>query len=183
MKTLQLESPQAWRAWLEKHHATESEIWLVFYKSHTGDKAIAYEDAINHALCFGWVDSLIKRLDEDRYARKFTPRKAGSKWSTPNRRRYAALKSRGLLAAAGLNRPPSDRSGDAPRPASSAMPDYIRRALRANARAWSQFQKHTPSWQRVHLGWIDSAKKIETKERRLRKLIGVLAAGEQLGLK
>jgi uncharacterized protein YdeI (YjbR/CyaY-like superfamily) len=183
MKTLHVETPQAWRAWLEGHHECEAEIWLVFPKKHTGQAAIGYEDAINHALCFGWVDGLVKRLDDDRYARKSTPRKEGSKWSSPNRRRYESLKSQGLLAAVGMKRPPTGRSGDAPRPAVSAISGYIRGPLRANARAWNQFRKLAPSLQRTYLGWVDSAKKMETKEKRLRELIGILAAGKKLGLK
>jgi uncharacterized protein YdeI (YjbR/CyaY-like superfamily) len=183
MKTLQLESPQAWRAWLEEHHDSEAEVWLVFLKRHADHSAISYEDEINQALCFGWVDSLVKRLDEDRYALKFTPRKTSSKWSASNRRRFAALKSQGLLAAAGLNRSPTGRSGDAPRSAVSEMPAYIRSALRANARAWNHFQKLAPSCQRAYLGRVDSAKKTVTKEKRLRELISTLAAGKKLGLK
>src|SRR5213075_2717902 len=97
-KTLDVHSRAQWRAWLEKHHDSESEVWLVFYKLHTGRKSPPYEDAVEEALCFGWVDSLVRRLDDDRFARKFTPRKPDSKWSSINRRRYADLQARGLLA-------------------------------------------------------------------------------------
>ena len=102
IETLDVGSRQEWRAWLEGHHDTVSEIWLVFHKRHTGVQSIAYNDAVEEALCFGWVDSLIRRLDGARYARKFTPRKPDSRWSTTNRRRYADLESRGLLAEAGF---------------------------------------------------------------------------------
>lgn len=115
LSTLDVRSREQWRNWLRDHHDSESEIWLVFHKHHTPEKSISYDDIVEEALCFGWIDSIVKRLDDDRYARKFTPRKPDSKWSTINRRRYAGLKARGLLAAPGLERAPTSRSGDAPR--------------------------------------------------------------------
>jgi uncharacterized protein YdeI (YjbR/CyaY-like superfamily) len=183
LKTLDVRSRQAWRNWLRDHYDSESEIWLVFHKRHTSQPSIAYDDAVEEALCFGWVDSLIKRLDDDRYARKFTPRNADSRWSTINRKRYADLKARGLLAAPGLERPPTNRSGDAPARSVSELPAYIDEALKANARAWEQFQKLAPSHRRNYIAWIDSAKREETKQRRLGEAIRMLAAGEKLGMK
>ncbi len=181
LKTLDVSTRQAWRAWLEKNHATASEIWLGFHKKHTGKPSIALGDAIDEALCFGWIDSLIKRIDENRYARKFTPRKADSKWSTINRRRYAQLKADGLLAAAGLARAPTSRSGDAPR-VGATIPPYIKKQLKANPRAWAQFEKLPASLRRNCLAWIVSAKKDETKQKRLREIVKRLAAGERPGL-
>src|SRR5881397_1029697 len=114
--TLEVQSRQEWRTWLNEHHDSQSEIWLVFRKRYTGVPSLSYEDAVAEALCFGWIDSLVRRLDDARYARKFTPRKPDSRWSTSNRRRYAELRARGLLTPAGLKRAPTSRSGDAPRP-------------------------------------------------------------------
>ena len=82
-----------WREWLAEHHDSESEVWLIFHKLHTGVASIDYKEALDEALCFGWVDSLLKRLDDRRYARKFTPRRADSRWSTTNRERYADTQS------------------------------------------------------------------------------------------
>jgi uncharacterized protein YdeI (YjbR/CyaY-like superfamily) len=183
LKTLDVRSRRLWRKWLENNHASESEAWLVFHKQHTGEKSISYGDAIDEALCFGWVDSLVKRLDDDRYARKFTPRKPDSRWSTINRRRYAELKASGLLAPAGLKRPPTDRDGDAPRPSIAALPSYIEKELKANARAGEFFEKLAPSCRRNYIGWVDSAKREETKQKRLREMISLLTAGKKLGLK
>ena len=183
IQTIELRTRQEWRAWLEDHHSSESEIWLVFHKRHAGVDEISYDDAVEEALCFGWIDSLVRRLDEDRYARKLTPRKPDSRWSTINRRRYADLKARGLLAAAGLERAPTSRSGDAPRPRASVLPSYIEKALKADARAWEHFQQLAPSYRRAYVGWIDSAKREETKARRLRESVRLLAAGQKLGLK
>lgn len=183
IKTLAVRNRQEWRKWLEKHHNCESEIWLVFPKRHTGATSLSYDDAVEEALCFGWVDSLIRRLDDDRFARKFTPRKADSKWSTINRRRYAGLASRGLLAEPGLQRPPTSRSGDAPRRSTPALPSYIEKALKSNPRAWEYFEKLAPSYRRRYVGWIDSAKREETKQKRLQEALTLLAAGRKLGLK
>lgn len=183
MKTLEVRNCEQWRKWLAKHHDSESEVWLVFHKRHTGRSSIAYNDALDEALCFGWIDSLVKRLDDDRYARKFTPRKPDSKWSTVNRKRYAQLQASGRLTPAGLERAPTDRSYDAPRPARSKVPQYILQALRSRPAAWKHFQSLAPSYRRMYIGWIDSAKRQETKTRRLQEAIGLLAQGKKLGLK
>lgn len=110
MKTFSPKTVDQWRRWLAEHHDSESEVWLVFHKLHTGVASIDYKDALDEALCFGWVDSLVKRLDCQRYARKFTPRGADSRWSAISRKRYAALKASGKLKPAGMNRAPTHRS-------------------------------------------------------------------------
>jgi uncharacterized protein YdeI (YjbR/CyaY-like superfamily) len=183
MKTLHVKSAEEWHAWLSDHHQSETEVWLVFHKRHTGKPSVAYEAALDEALCFGWVDSLIKRLDDERYARKFTPRKPDSKWSTVNRRRWKQLKARGRLTPSGVERAPTTRSGDAPRPNMSKIPSYIQKALRENHLAAKYFESLAPSYRRMYIGWIDSAKREETKEKRLREAIGLLSAGKKLGLK
>jgi len=103
MKTLLVRTLDQWRDWLTEHHASESEVWLIFHKRHTGVASIDYKDALDEALCFGWVDSLVKRLDDRRYARKFTPRRADSRWSTVSRKRYTELKARGRLKPPALD--------------------------------------------------------------------------------
>ena len=181
--TLEVGSRQHWRTWLGENHASSPGVWLVFHKGHMRSKSMPYEDSVREALCFGWIDSLIKRLDDDRYARKFTPRQPGSKWSTLNRKRYADLQARGLLAARGLELAPTGRSGDAPRPSVTAIPSYIEKRLRTNPRAWNCFEKLAPSCRRAYIGWIDSAKREETRQKRLAEAIGLLEAGRKLGLK
>ncbi len=183
LRTLDVRTPEQWRKWLADHHDSQSEVWLVFHKRHTGRASIAYEDAVDEALCFGWVDSLIKRLDDERYARKFTPRKLDSRWSTVNRERYARLEASGRLTGAGLNRAPTDRSYAAPRPLPSKVPQYIQEAFLKRPTAWSNFESLAPSYRRLYVGWIDSAKRQETKRRRLQEAIRLLAAGKKLGLK
>ena len=183
IETLDVRTRRAWRTWLEEHHASTSEIWLVFHKLHTGVTSVPYDHAVEEALCFGWIDSLVRRLDDAQYARKFTPRKANSRWSTSNRRRYADLAARGLLAAPGLERAPTGLSGDAPIASVSTLPPYIEEALKADPAAWQFFEQLAPSSRKLYIGWIDSAKRQETKEKRLREALGLLAAGKKLGLK
>lgn len=181
IKTLEMPTRRAWRKWLRAHGESEAEIWLVFHKRHTGLECIGYDDAVEEALCFGWIDSLIRRLDDDRYARKFTPRKPDSRWSPANRRRYAKLEEQGLLAAAGRARAPTSRSAGAP--SASKLPPYIEKELKANPRAWAYFENLAPSYRRAYIGWIDSAKRQETKARRLREAVTLLESGRRLGLK
>lgn len=186
MKTFVAKTAVQWRKWLDKHHDSESEVWLIFYKQHTGVKSIAYLDALDESLCFGWVDSLVKRLDESRYARKFTPRNADSRWSTINRKRYAALKAAGRLQPGGINRPPTDRGYDQRPPRfqmPAAVPPYIQAALKREPAAWRYFEGLAPSHRRRYIGWIESAKRKETKARRLQEAIRLLQEGKPLGLK
>jgi uncharacterized protein YdeI (YjbR/CyaY-like superfamily) len=104
---LDVRTREKWRQWLAKHHASSAGIWLVRHKQQTGVNSMPYEDLASEALCFGWVDSLFKRLDNDRYAIKVTPRKPKSKWSDINRRRWNELKASGLLAPASLAAAPT----------------------------------------------------------------------------
>ncbi len=182
LMTLEVRNRQQWRTWLGKHHASSPGVWLVFYKDHTGVKSIVYEDSVSEGLCFGWIDSLIKRLDDDRYARKFTPRQPTSKWSDSNRKRWAELKAAGLLTAVGLAAAPTDNRY-APPPAVPDLPAYIVKALKANPKAWSFFQELAPTYRRHFVGWIHTAKRPETREKRIRESIALLAAGKKLGLR
>jgi uncharacterized protein YdeI (YjbR/CyaY-like superfamily) len=181
--TIEVSSRDEWRNWLRDNHRSHSGLWLVFHKGGAPEASFTYEDAVQEALCFGWIDSLVKRLDDRRYARKFTPRKPDSKWSTMNRRRYADLQASGFLTSAGLDRAPTARSGDAPRPELATIPGYIQKELRADPRASKYFEQLAPSCRRAYIGWIDSAKRDETKQKRLREAIGMLASGKKLGLK
>jgi uncharacterized protein YdeI (YjbR/CyaY-like superfamily) len=179
---LEVSSRRQWRAWLTTRHTSSAGVWLVFHKQHTGRKSLPYEDAVREALCFGWVDSLVKRLDEDRYALKVTPRKSTSKWSDTNRRRWAELKTEGLLTPAGLAAAPTENSY-APRPVVPLLPTYIAKAIKANAGAWKFFQGLAPTYRRDFVVWIHTAKRPETRERRIRESLALLAAGKKLGLK
>jgi uncharacterized protein YdeI (YjbR/CyaY-like superfamily) len=186
MKTLLVRTPDQWRAWLAEHHASASEIWLVFHKQRTGVASIDYQAALDEALCFGWVDSLIKRIDERRFARKFTPRRADSRWSAVNRKRYAELAAIGRLRAPGKQRPPTEL-GSAPRPARrelpAKLPQYIRAALTKDRIAKLHFDALPREQRRRYYAWIESAKREETRLRRLEESLRLLRVGRVLGLK
>lgn len=191
MKTLLVRTPDQWRDWLARHHASVAEVWLVFFKQHTleqhtGLASMIHKDALDEALCFGWVDSLVRRLDERRYAVKFTPRRPDSRWSAVNRKRYAELAAEGRLKRPGIERPPTNR-GSAPRPRRlelpAKLPAYIDAALRKHPTARRHFEGLPPSQRRRYFAWIESARREETKLRRLDEAIRLLARGKVLGLK
>jgi uncharacterized protein YdeI (YjbR/CyaY-like superfamily) len=180
--TLEVRNRRQWRAWLKEHHASSAGVWLVFHKAHTGVKSMPYEDTVREALCFGWIDSLIKRLDDNRYALKVTPRKPTSKWSALNRGRWKELKAVGLLTSAGLAAAPTDKTYG-PKPVIPTLPGYIAKAIRANANAWAFFRDVPPRERRNFVVWIHTAKRPDTRARRIRESITLLAAGKKLGLK
>lgn len=171
-----------WRAWLGKHHTSSRGVWVVFHKAHTGVKAMPYEDFVRQALRFGWIDSLLKRLDDDRFAIKVTPRKPASKWSDINRRRWKELKTAGLLRPAGLAAAPTENRYT-PKPSIPELPSYIRKAFKSDLDAWTFFQKLPRRERRNFVVWIHIAKRPETRARRIRESIALLAAGRKLGLK
>jgi uncharacterized protein YdeI (YjbR/CyaY-like superfamily) len=180
--TVYVRTRPQWRAWLARHHVSSPGAWLVFYKAHTGVKCVSYEDTVREALCFGWIDSLVRRVDDDRYVLKVTPRQPTSKWSDSNRKRWAELKAAGLLTPAGLAAAPTNNTY-APRPAIPDLPVYIAKALKANAGAWQFFRELAPTHRRQFVVWIHTAKRPETRDRRIRESISLLAAGRKLGLK
>jgi uncharacterized protein YdeI (YjbR/CyaY-like superfamily) len=180
--TLDFQKRASWRQWLAKHCASSPGVWLLRYKEHTGVESMPYEDLVREALCFGWVDSLIKRVDADRYAIKVTPRRPTSKWSDLNRRRWAELKAAGLLAPPGLAAAPTENTY-APKPSVPELPAYIARAFRSDANAWRFFQSLPERSRRDFVVWIHIAKRPETRERRIRESLELLAKGRRLGLK
>lgn len=182
LRNLEVRSRREWRAWLEKHHTSSPGVWLVLHKAHTGVKSIAYEDVVREALCFGWIDSLVKRLDEDRFLLKVTPRKPASKWSDLNRKRWAELEAEGLLAPAGLAAAPTSHTY-APKPVIPALPGYIADALKSDPKAWAFFRELAPGYRRHFVVWIHTAKRPDTRDKRIRESIRLLAAGKKLGLK
>jgi uncharacterized protein YdeI (YjbR/CyaY-like superfamily) len=171
----------AWRAWLKKNHATSPGLWLVFYKP---GKGITYEEAVEEALCYGWIDSLIKRLDADRYLRKFTPRTNTGHWSAINLQRIRRLQREGRMTTAGLAK--LDKGVQAYVPLAKrriAVPPDLRRALAGNPRARENFARLAPSYRRHYVAWIATAKKAETRVRRLRIALALLAKDRKLGMK
>jgi len=189
MKTIELRDRTEWRAWLAENHDRENEIWLIYYKKATGIPSIEYGDSLDEALCFGWVDSLIKKIDEQKYARKFTPRKDDSKWSLVNKRRVEQLIQDGLMTEYGLKKvKAAKRSGSWDAPVQKPkmdfkMPAEFAEALKNNPQAEATFNSFAPTYQKQYLGWIVTAKRPETREKRIMESIQLLSQGKKLGLR
>lgn len=172
----------AWRHWLEENHESAREIWLVYDKVHTGRSCISYEESVEEALCFGWIDSLIQKIDEEHFARKFTPRRPGSAWSNTNKRRVVKIITEGRMTSFGLAK--IDYSLDDPIPAkvtqSLVIPEWITQGLRQNPTAWENFSRLPPSHKKRYIAWLTSAKKEETRQRNLEKAIRMLEQNMRL---
>jgi len=185
--TLKVVNREQWHKWLTRNHATVREVWLQFFKAHTGKPRLKYEDAVEEALCFGWIDSLVKRIDDESYAQKFTPRRAGSAWSEPNLKRLEKLVKEGRMTEAGMAAAKDARAGQAKKPPSSEAPGTLSPVLeqkfKANGAAWRSFERTSPSYQKMAITWIMSAKQEETRLRRLEELIRMSALGKRIGLK
>jgi uncharacterized protein YdeI (YjbR/CyaY-like superfamily) len=178
-----------WRAWLEQNHAVESEIWLVYYKKHTGKPRIPYDDAVEEAICFGWIDSIVQRIDDEKFVQKFTPRKKRSSWSEINIKRLRKMISEGRITEAGLSvvdesilKQREDSEARRPREA-LAVPEFFREALMANEKALENFNRLACSYRNLFIRWISAAQKEETRNRRIRESIDLLARGGKLGMK
>jgi len=189
LNTVYVSDRARWRTWLEKHHDREPDgVWLIYYKQHTGKPCVEYNESVEEALCFGWVDSLIRKLDEDRYARKFTPRKPDSHWSESNRKRVERLVSQGLMTDAGMALVEYAREHgnweDAEREqVSETISDEFARALEHNDAARMFFEKLTDAQRRHYVLWINQAKMEATKRRRIAESLTLLEQGRKLGMK
>ena len=189
MKQVRITTRGEWRQWLAKNHDREKQgIWLVFNKKKTGKAVLDYGEAVEEALCFGWIDSIIKRIDDETYCRKFTPRRDKSGWSTVNRKRVAKVIEEGRMTEVGLAKiaaaQKSGRWEPAPRPVISfEMPRELAEALARNQAAKAFFESLAPTYQKHFIGWITTAKRPETKARRLQESLTLLAAGKKLGLR
>lgn len=177
-------SPAKLRAWFAKNHATARELWVGFYKKGTGRPSVTYPEALDEALCVGWIDGVRRRVDDDRYTIRFTPRRAGSYWSAVNTRRAKALEAQGKMtkagrAAFGARDPARTKRYSFEREAAT-LPPGLAREFRANEPAWRFFQAQPPSYRRALTWFIVSAKKDETRLKRLATVIEASAAGRRL---
>jgi uncharacterized protein YdeI (YjbR/CyaY-like superfamily) len=172
------------RAWLERNHDKTSELVVGYYKKASGKPSISYPESVDQALCFGWIDGVRRTIDDVSYSNRFSPRTATSNWSLINVRRLKELQALGLVRPAGLRAFEKRREDPlrsysyetAPR---RFAPAYEKR-FRANAKAWRHFSEQSPSYRRVSTFWVMSARKEETRERRLAKLIEISARGRRL---
>lgn len=177
-------TPARFRAWLEKHHAREKELWVGFWKKDSGKGGVVYRQALDEALCFGWIDGVVRRLDELSYMQRFTPRRVGSYWSSVNIARAEELEREGRMAPAG-------RAAFARRDAQKERrysfenrprelgPDLLRR-FKTDPKAWKFFEAQPPGWRRLAIWRVVSAKQEATRLRRLQQLIDASRKGVRL---
>jgi uncharacterized protein YdeI (YjbR/CyaY-like superfamily) len=188
-RLLYVATSREWRSWLEQHHDSCKEIWLVYYKKHTRKPSIPYVEAVEEAICFGWIDSTIRRIDDEKYAQKFTPRNASSQWSLLNIERAKKLIKSGRMTEAGLKKyheteiNPHKIIAEPPMKAKPVMHPLFLKALQENADAQQQFNSFPPSYQKLCLAWINNAVKEETLQRRINEVVSLSAEGKRIGMK
>jgi uncharacterized protein YdeI (YjbR/CyaY-like superfamily) len=177
-------TPAAFRAWLERNHATAKELEIRLFKVHAAHRGITYAQALDEALCFGWIDGVVHRLDEDSFSQRYTPRKPRSTWSRRNVGHVERLKQAGRMAPAGLA---AYEAREAPRTGIYSfeqerpeLPPAYLKAIRANTAAWTHFRTRAPGYRRLMAHWIMSAKKEETRARRLGILVDSSARGRKI---
>ncbi|MCB9518453.1 MAG: YdeI/OmpD-associated family protein [Gemmatimonadales bacterium] len=174
-------SPAAFRAWLEQHHDSAEELWVGFYKKHTGKQGMTWSEAVDQALCFGWIDSIVRRVDDERHVQRFTPRRPGSVWSKVNVTKITQLKADGLMHPAGLApfeaRGAEHQEGYSIAERDAELAPAYQKQFKANTRAWNWWQAQTDSYRRNAAHWVMDAKREATRERRLAQLIADAAAG------
>lgn len=182
--TFEPRNRQDWRDWLALNHNQVKEIWLIFLKKHTQKATFLYQDALEEALCFGWIDGVRQRIDEHRYAQRFSPRIKSSHWSEVNKGLAVMLEAKGLMTSAGL----ASKYSSEPTPAhplkqqGSDTPDWLVAAIQSDFTAWNNFLSLPPSHQRRYVGWISAAKREETRNKRITEAISLLRENKRIGL-
>jgi uncharacterized protein YdeI (YjbR/CyaY-like superfamily) len=175
-KLLYVSDRRAWRAWLKKHHRSQADVWLVYYKKHTGRPRLAYNDAVEEALCFGWIDSTVRRLDADRFAQRFSVRNPKTPYSQANKERLKALIQQGQVARHVLA-----ALGDLAAEPFEVPPDILA-ALQADPQAWQNFQGFSPAYIRIRVAFIDGARRRPAEfAKRLRHFVALTAQNRQFG--
>jgi len=177
-----------WRSWLRRNHSRKKEAWLIFYKKHTGKGKMSYLEALDEALCFGWIDGRLKRIDDEKHMMRFSPRRKESIWSDWNVKRVRKLMKEGKMTPAGLakidsktlNRP-TPKNGR-PRPRFRISPE-MRKRLMTNEEAWKNYCNLVPSSKEMYAYWLNSAKRPETKEKRLNEAVTLLEKNKKLGMR
>ncbi|MCK5024243.1 MAG: YdeI/OmpD-associated family protein [Thermoplasmata archaeon] len=183
-ETLYVKTRKEFRTWLETNHSSKKEIWLIYYKKHTGKPRIPYDDAVEEAICFGWIDSTVKRIDDEKYCQRYTPRNYKSIWSDLNVMRVKKMLDAGQLTDAGLEKIPpgvmkAAKSGNIQTftreghiiPKVLEPPEELLEALAANETAQKNWDSFPHSRKRQIIWWIGDAKRAETRERRIAKAV------------
>lgn len=188
MKTIHFSNRKNWRSWLCKNHRLYEGIYMLFYKNTAGISNISYDDAVEEAVCFGWIDSTVKKINEKKYVRKFTPRRDGSRWSELNIRRAKKMIKKGLMKKSGIDsygkRKSYDKSVEYKKKSVIIRtPAILISALKKNPTAKKNFRMLASGYKKQMILWILNAKKEETRVRRMKEVLGLLAKNKKLGLK
>jgi uncharacterized protein YdeI (YjbR/CyaY-like superfamily) len=166
-----------WRAWLRRHHGSAKEVWLVFNKKHTGRPRVFYNDAVEEALAFGWIDSTVRKVDEDRYAQRFTPRRTGSPYSQANRERLRAMARQGKVAKVVLA-----NLGDIIAVEELRIAPDIIESLKADQAAWKNFRAFSESYRRIRIGYVEDARgRPDEFAKRLRHFVTMTKKNRLIG--
>lgn len=185
--TLYVFTRKAWRAWLAKHHATQKEIWLTYYKKESGKPRIPYNDAVEEALCYGWIDSILKPIDGEKYAQRFSPRKPRALWSAMNIERLRRLLRQKKVTKAGMEAA-TDALGTLrkqrnDRKSRVTIPTDILKALKRDPITWRNFSSFPASYKRIRVGWIDASRhRPEVFQQRLRYFLKMTAQNKRFGM-
>lgn len=183
-----IETAAEWRKWLAEHHDKQKGIWLIYYKKHTGKPRVAYDDAVEEALCFGWIDSTVRRIDDELFMQQFTPRNAKSNWSELNKKRVDKLMRSGKMMPPGMILVEVAKQNgkwyeiDLPQQQYELSPEIIN-LLKSNKKAHQAYLKLTPSKRKLFTNWVMSAKRTETQQKRCNEMIELLNKGEDIGMK
>ena len=184
-KTFYAKNRKEWRAWLAKHHRTAPEIWLVYYKKDSGKPRIPYNHAVDEALCYGWIDSILKSIDSRRFAQRFSPRRPASKMSDMNRERVRRLIAAKRMTKFGLASIAHafDHKRDTKKRLPATIPADILRALKKDPTVWKNFQRFPESYQRIRIGWIAAARHRQAAfDQRLRYFLKMTAQNRRFGM-
>jgi uncharacterized protein YdeI (YjbR/CyaY-like superfamily) len=186
-ETLRVKSRAAWRRWLQHNHRTQSEIWLILFKKHVNRPGLSYEDATNEALCFGWIDGILKRIDDEKHALRFSPRRPNSVWSDANKRRVRQLIRDGQMTEAGLDAVRAGKKSGkwqqgSRRELTSTVPEDLQDALTRSEKASQGFAQLAPSHRRQYVAWILEAKREQTRRRRVSETVRRVVQGKRPGI-
>lgn len=173
-KALYFKTRKSWRSWLEKNHKSKKRIWLGYYKKHTGKASIPYDDAVEEAICFGWIDGQIKRVDDDRFIQRYTPRSPKSLWSPSNIKRAKKMIKEKKMRRKGLKLyEDAMKKGQTAQITSQRLviPKDLKEALMKNKKAEENFKNFPKSTRLIYVHWVRSAKRDDTRKRRIRKVV------------
>jgi uncharacterized protein YdeI (YjbR/CyaY-like superfamily) len=188
-QTLYVHQTKDWRAWLKKNHATAKEIWLVYYKKDSGKPRISYNDAVDEARCFGWIDSTVKAIDKACFCQRYSPRRKGSPCSEMNKHRAIRMIKEGRMTKAGLEalegtlgKGAKIHRGKIHHTESFKVPAYVEKALKREGSAWKNFQKFPLVYKRIRVGWVTATRIPKTRKTRLIYFVKMTAQNKRFGM-